>query len=165
MVDISRKTYETNGIERIVDSDGILRLNEKHIEGLDHQILREITTKYNSNHRKHKYELVEEPKKQVNGIFIYKKLAVKVIMGCRTISAHKFRPRLRLRQYAVILTKQQSAFTKIISSFEGENMQTQYNVLSYRIDFIFMTMSSQYKLMKMNTATETLIMKQKDKKQ
>ena len=37
--------------------DGILWLNEKHIEGLDHKNLREITTKYNLNHRKHRYEL------------------------------------------------------------------------------------------------------------
>ena len=29
MVNISRKTYERNGVETIVDSDGILRLNEK----------------------------------------------------------------------------------------------------------------------------------------
>ena len=32
MTDISRKTYERNGIETIVDNDGILWLNEKHIE-------------------------------------------------------------------------------------------------------------------------------------
>ena len=32
MVDISRETYERNGIETIVDNDGILWLNEKHIE-------------------------------------------------------------------------------------------------------------------------------------
>ena len=74
MVDISRKTYERNGTETIVDNDGIFWLNEKHIEeGLDHKRLREITTKYNSNHKKHRYELVEEPKKQVNGIFIGQK--------------------------------------------------------------------------------------------
>ena len=38
MVDISRKTYERNDIETIVDNDGILWLNEKHIEEcrLDH---------------------------------------------------------------------------------------------------------------------------------
>ena len=29
MVDVSRKTYERNGIEKIVDNDGILWLNEK----------------------------------------------------------------------------------------------------------------------------------------
>ena len=53
MVDISRKTYERNGIETIVDKDGILWLNEKYTEeGLHHKNLQKIKTKYNSNHRK-----------------------------------------------------------------------------------------------------------------
>ena len=44
MVDISRTTYARNGIVTVVDNDGILRLNEKHIEGgLDHKDSREIT--------------------------------------------------------------------------------------------------------------------------
>ena len=63
MVDISRKTYERNGVETIADNDGILWLNEKHIEeGLDHTNLREITIRYHSDHRKHRYELVEDRK-------------------------------------------------------------------------------------------------------
>ena len=38
IVDISRKTYERNGIETIVDDYWILWLNEKHIEErLDHK--------------------------------------------------------------------------------------------------------------------------------
>ena len=46
MADINRKAYERNGIETIVDNDGILWLNEKHVEqGLDHKELREITNK------------------------------------------------------------------------------------------------------------------------
>ena len=95
MVDISRKTYERNGIETIVDNDGISWLNEKHIEEeLHHKNLKEITAKYNSNHGKHRYELVKEPEKQCNRIFIDEKLAVKVIMDCRTTSAHKFRARV-----------------------------------------------------------------------
>ena len=74
MTDISRKTFEISGIETKRDIDGILWLNEKHIEeGLDQKHLQEITTKYNLNHRKHRFELVEEPKKQVNRIFIDKK--------------------------------------------------------------------------------------------
>ena len=32
MTDISKTTYERNGIETIVDNDGILWLSEKHIE-------------------------------------------------------------------------------------------------------------------------------------
>ena len=38
-------------------------------EELDHKSFPEITTRYNSNQRKHKYEL-EEPYKQLNRIFI-----------------------------------------------------------------------------------------------
>ena len=60
MVEISRKKYERNGIETIADNDGILSLDEKHIkEGVEHKNLREITSKHMSNHRKHRYELVE----------------------------------------------------------------------------------------------------------
>ena len=71
IVDISRKTYERNGIETIVDNDGILWLNEKHLEvGLDHKYLKEIIIKYHSDHRKHIYELVEKPKKLANRFFI-----------------------------------------------------------------------------------------------
>ena len=47
MVDIRRKTYERNGVEAIVYSDGVLSLNEKHIEeGIDYENLRVTTVKY-----------------------------------------------------------------------------------------------------------------------
>ena len=63
MVHISKKSCERHGIESIVYNDGILRLNEKHLEeGLDHKSLREIKTKYYSDHKRHRYELVWEPK-------------------------------------------------------------------------------------------------------
>ena len=63
MIDISRKTYERSGIETIVDNDGILRLNEKHIEeASDRKKLREIKIKYYSDRYEHRYELANEPK-------------------------------------------------------------------------------------------------------
>ena len=63
MVNISREMSERNAIEAIVDNDGILRLNEKHIEeGLDHKHLWEIAIKHHSDHRKHRYELLTELK-------------------------------------------------------------------------------------------------------
>ena len=69
MVDISRRTFERNGIAKIVDNDGILWLNEKHLEeGLDYKRFQEITIKYHSDHRSYRYELVKEPKKQYRGI-------------------------------------------------------------------------------------------------
>ena len=68
---------------------------------------------------------------------------VKVIMDCITTSAHKFRTKLGFKQYDIILAKEQSVLTKMMSSFVGENMQTQYNALGYRIDLFFMTKNSQ----------------------
>ena len=76
-------------------------------------------------------------------------------MDCRT-TAHKFRTRLGFKQYDVILTKHQSVLTKIMSSFEGENMQAQYKVLSYRIDLCFHDYKLAKKLMKMETVTGKL---------
>ena len=55
-------------------------------------------------------------------------------MDCKTIAALKFTIRLVLKQYDVISEAEQSVLTKIKSSFEGENMQTQYSMLDYRID-------------------------------
>ena len=106
-------------------------LNAKHIaEGLDHKNLREITIQCHSDHIKHKYELVNKPKKKCIRNFKDEKLAVKVIMDCRTTSVHKFRTWLGLFKYDVISTK-------LVSSFEGQNMLTQWNVLSYRVDLYF----------------------------
>ena len=63
MVDVSRKTYGKNGVETIADNDEIQWLNEKHIEeGLNRKTLWETTLKYLSDHRKHRYELADEPK-------------------------------------------------------------------------------------------------------
>ena len=79
MFDISRKRYGRTGVQTIVDSDGILSLNEKKIKGrFDHKKLQLTTVKYLSDHGKHKYELVDEPKKQPNRIFIHKELAAKL---------------------------------------------------------------------------------------
>ena len=119
MVNISRKTNERNDIETIVDNDEILWLNEKHIEeGLTDNNLQDTTTKYHSDHRKHRYKLVEEPKNYSKRIFINEKLAVKVIMNCRTTSAHKRRTKLQFEQYDGILTKEQSVLIRIMSLSE-----------------------------------------------
>ena len=60
-------------------------------------------------------------------------------MDCRIIRARlgKLRARLGFKQYDVVLTKEESVLTKIMSPFEGENMQTKYNILGYRIDLYF----------------------------
>ena len=63
MVDISKKTYENNDIEVIVDGISTLWLNEKNVEEkLSHKNLPVITNKYDSAYKKHRYELVDKPK-------------------------------------------------------------------------------------------------------
>ena len=52
--------------------------------------------------------------------------------------AHKFRTRLGFKTYDVILTKEQSVLPKKeMTRIEGENKQTQYNVLGYTTDLYF----------------------------
>ena len=46
----------------------------------------------------------------------------------------KFKINLGFTLHDVINTKQQTVINSIKDAFEGENMQTQYTVLSYRID-------------------------------
>ena len=85
IVDIGKETYENNDIEVIVDGIGTLWLNEKHIEEkLGHKNLPVITNKYDPVYKKHRYELVDKPKKQPNKRFLHSDLALKVIMDCRT---------------------------------------------------------------------------------
>ena len=63
MVDISRKTYEGNGIETIVDNDRILWLNQKHIEeGLDHKMCEKLQQNIIQIIKEHRYELLKELK-------------------------------------------------------------------------------------------------------
>ena len=71
-----------------------------------------IAEKYLSDHRKHRYELANEPKNNPNRIFIDKELEVKVIKECRTTAARKFRIRLGLKQFNVILTKEKLVLKK-----------------------------------------------------
>ena len=60
-------------------------------------------------------------------------------MHCRvsTSKSIEFRSKLRFNQYDITLTKVQSVLKSVMDAFEGENMQTQYNVLGYRTDLYF----------------------------
>ena len=85
MFNITKETWENNGIKVIVDSVNALWLNEKNIkERLDHINLRVITNKYDKLYKKHRYELVNKPIKQSNRRFLHIDLALKIIMDCRT---------------------------------------------------------------------------------
>ena len=49
----------------------------------------------------------------------------------------QFQKKLGFNLYDVINTKEQTIINSIKDTFEGENIQTQYNVLGYRIDLYF----------------------------
>ena len=78
-------TKETYDIEVIVDNKSTLWLNEKHVEeNLGHKNLVVITRNFCLDYRKHRFELVDKPKKQLNRMLLHKDLALKIIMDCRT---------------------------------------------------------------------------------
>ena len=49
----------------------------------------------------------------------------------------EFRSKLGFNQHDITLNKEQSVLKSVMDAFEGENMQTQYSVLGYRIDLYF----------------------------
>ena len=137
MVDIGRETHENNDPEVIVDGIGTLWLNEKHIEGkFAHKNLPVITNRYDTVYKKHRYELVDKPKKQPNRRFLCRHLALKVIMDCRTDESCSLKINVGFRLHNVIYTKEQT-LKSIKDAFGGEDTQTQYSVLGYSIDLYF----------------------------
>ena len=84
MANITKETYETNGIEVITDELGKLWLNVRHIQQqLGHKNLSSLTNKYDKKYKKCRSEL-NESKKQSCRRFIHNDLALKIIMNCRT---------------------------------------------------------------------------------
>ena len=138
MVNINKDIYENNGIETIVDSMGKLWLNEKHIEEeLGHKNLLAVTNKFDPDYKKHRYQLVDDPEKQPNRRFLCSDLVLKMIMNCRTDESCNLKKKLGFNLHDVINTKEQTVLESIKDVFEGEDMQTHYSVLGYRIDLYF----------------------------
>ena len=58
-------------------------------------------------------------------------------MDCRTNKSCSPPKKPGFKLCDVINTKEQTIINSIKNTFEGENMQTQYRVLGYRIDLYF----------------------------
>ena len=113
-------------------------INEKHVEQqLGHKNLRVVTSKYSEEYRKCRFELMNESTKQSHRRFIRSDLALKIIMDCRTDESCNLKRNLGFTLHDVINTKEQTVINSIKDAFEGEDMQTQYTVLNYRIDLCF----------------------------
>ena len=132
-------TWGNNDIEVIVDSVIALWVNEKNIEEkLSHKNLPVITNKYDKIYKKkRRCDLVNKPIKQSDRRFLHIDLALKIIMDCRRDKSCSFKKNLGFKLFDVINTKEQTIINSIKDMFEGENIQTQYSVLGYRIDFYF----------------------------
>lgn len=74
-----------------------------------------IARKYRPDYRKYKYELVDEPKKQPNRIFLHEKVVAGIIMDCRTVDVLKFKIRLGFNKYETISTKIQTVLSKMMT--------------------------------------------------
>ena len=72
-------------------------------------------------------------------MYAHEYIIIPVIMHCRvsTPKSIEFRSKLGFTQYDITLTKEQSVLKSVMDAFEGENMQTQYSVLGYRINLYF----------------------------
>ena len=58
-------------------------------------------------------------------------------MSSKTDKSSEFKRKLGFTLHDVINTKEQTVIYAIKDAFEGEDMQTQYSVLNYRIDLYF----------------------------
>ena len=64
-------------------------------------------------------------------------VVIKIIMKCRTDESCNLKRNLGFQLHDAINTKEQTVLESIKNAFEGEDMQTQYSVLGYRIDLYF----------------------------
>ena len=58
-------------------------------------------------------------------------------MDCRTDKLCNLKRNLGFKPHNVINTEEQTILSSIKDAFEGEDIQTQYIILSYRIDLLF----------------------------
>ena len=138
MIDITKETLEKNVIAVVVDDFNTLWLNEKHIEEqLAYKNLPAITSKHDKIYKKHSYELVDDLVKQLNRRFLRIDLALKITMDCRTDESSSLKRNLGFNLQDVINTKEQTVLKSLKNAFEGEDMQTQYTIMGYRIDLYF----------------------------
>ena len=64
-------------------------------------------------------------------------MPLKAIKDCRTVESCSLKRNLGFNLHDVINTKEQTVLKSIKDAFEGEDMQTQYTVIDYRIDLYF----------------------------
>ena len=138
MKGVTKETYENNGIEVITDEFDQLLLNERHVQKqLGLKNLPVLINIYDKEYKKKNRSELNKSTTQSHRRFIHVDLGLKVIMNSRIDDSCKFKRKLGFKLHGVINTKEQTVISAIKDAFEGENMETQYSVLCYRIDLYF----------------------------
>ena len=118
-------------IQKKLDVKNIHDLVDKEIKGKfkTNNLTHERIKKY----KIHGSELIDSDK----FMYAHEGLIIPVIMYCRTRESCKFKRNLGFKLRDVINCKEQVVLESIKDTSEGENIQTQYIVIGYRIDLYF----------------------------
>ena len=126
-----------NGIEVMV-FNGKKWLNETNMKDqLKHSNWAAVILHYPRKYRKQRQELHNCGNCQRCTMFLKERLAVQIIMDCKTTPGVNFRTKLGFSQHEPIMTQEQSILSKIVTIFAAEEIMLQHNILGYRIDAIF----------------------------
>ena len=122
---------------------------------------KELDRECNSNSKFSRSDLIEKIIKNCRGV---KKCKDDINRMEKEEQRENFRILLGFREDDIMLTKEQSVLKSVMDAFEGENMQTQYSILDYRIDLYFYDYRLAIAIDEKVIKTELLTMKYKDKR-
>ena len=75
--------------------------------------------------------------KDIKFFYAHESAVMSVMINNRSPKSVAFKSRLGFSHHDITLKKESSVLKSIMDTFEGENTETQYSVLTYRIDLYF----------------------------
>ena len=118
-------------IQKKLDVKNIYDLVDKEIKGKCKT--NDVTDERSKKYKTHGSELIDGEK----FMYAHEGAIIPVVMHCRTPESCTFKRNLGFKLHDVINCKEQTVLESIKNAFEGENIQTQYTVIGYRIDLYF----------------------------
>ena len=118
-------------IQKKLDVENIHDLVDKEIKGKFKT--NNLTDEQIKKYKRHGSELIDSEK----FVYAHEGIIIPVIMHCRTPESCKFKRSLEFKLHNVINCNEQTMLESIKDALEGENIQTQYSVLGYKIDLYF----------------------------
>ena len=118
-------------IQKQIDVKSIRDLVDKEIKGKFKT--NNLTDEQIKKYKRHGSELIDGEK----FVYAHEDIIVPVIMHCRTPEPCKCKRGLGFKLHDVINCNEQRVLESTKNASEGENMQTQYSVLGYKIDLYF----------------------------